>query len=75
MNYVKRPPQGEQLFAYVGDVPDHVDKQTNMQHDPVAVEVTNLRHVTTHFTLEANGFQLASFHVPAGIDWTNSKQV
>ena len=75
VNYVKRPPQGEELFTYVGDVPEHVAKQTNLQHEPVAVEVSNLRHVKQDFTLETNGFQLASFHVPAGINWTNSKQV
>ena len=62
--------RGESLYR--GEVPEHVSKRPNLQHEPVEVEVTNLRHAKQDFTLEKNGFRLASFHVPAEIDRVNN---
>ena len=75
VNYVKPPASGDELYVYVGERPEHLKHHTNLVHEPTRVEVTNLRHVEQHFTLERNGFQLADFRIPAGIDWTNNKQV
>ena len=76
VNYVRPAPQGEELYSYVGDSkPDYLKSHTNLEHVPTGVEIFDLRTAGEEFTLDKNGFKMAKFRVPAGIDWTNNQQV
>ncbi|DBA80955.1 TPA: hypothetical protein ACH3X2_007172 [Trebouxia sp. C0005] len=78
VQYVQPPPKGEELFTYVYEKPENVDRISNLEHVNTEVPFTDLRTIedqSGEFTLERNGFQLEKLHVPSGIDWDNDDDV
>ena len=78
VQYVKPAPDGEDLFIYLYEKPDNVDKVTNLVHVETEVPFTDLRTIEDQegrFTLEDNGFQLEQLHVPSDIDWDDDADV
>ena len=78
VQYVKPAPAGEDLFIYLYEKPDNVNKVTNLVHVETEVPFTDLRTIQDQdgrFTIERNGFQLEKLHVPSDIDWTNDEDV
>ncbi|DBB05482.1 TPA: hypothetical protein ACH3X1_012441 [Trebouxia sp. C0004] len=78
VQYVQPPPKGEELFTYVYEKPETVDRTSNLEHVNTEVPFTDLRAIEDHsgeFTLERNGFQLEKLHVPSNINWENDDDV
>lgn len=78
VQYVKPAPKGEDLFIYLYEKPDNVDKVTNLVHVETEVPFTDLRTIQDQegqFAIQRNGFQLEKMHVPSDIDWTNDDEV
>jgi len=62
VQYVQPAPKGEELFTYVYEKPENVDRISNLEHVNTEVPFTDLRTIedqSGEFTLERNGFQLA----------------
>ena len=78
MQYVKPAPNGEDLFIYLYEKPENVDRVTNIEHIETEVPFTDLRTIENQsgeFTIERNGFQLDKLHVPSDVDWDSDKDV
>ena len=78
VQYVQPPPKGEELFTYVYEKPENVDRISNLEHVNTEVPFTDLRTIedqSGEFTLERNGFQLEKLRVPSDIDWDNDDHV
>ncbi|KAK9811501.1 hypothetical protein WJX72_004881 [[Myrmecia] bisecta] len=75
VNYIRPPPEGEELFLYVYEKPENVQKLTNIEHVETDVQVTDLRSAAGPFSLEHNGFQLVKLSVPADINWDDQQEV
>ena len=78
VQYVKPAPNGEELFIYLYEKPEGVDRVTNLEHIECEVPFTDQRTVedqSGEFTLQRNGFQLEKLHVPSDIDWQNEQDV
>lgn len=74
VNYTHPPPQGEQLFQYVYQVPD--GRQTgNLAVDERTVQINNIHTAQRQFSLLRNGFQLEPLTVDSDIDWSKDDQV
>lgn len=78
VQYVKPAPNGEDLFIYLYEKPENIDRVTNLEHVETEVPFTDLRTIESQsgeFTIEKNGFQLEKMHVPSDVDWDNDKDV
>ena len=78
VQYVKPAPNNEELFIYLYEKPEHIDRVTNLEHIEAEVPFTDLRTVENQsgeFTIQRNGFQLEKLHVPSDIDWDNDEDV
>ena len=75
VRYTKQPPAGEGLNVYVYELPEGVDKASNLEYDVRDVTVTDLHSATESFSLERNGFVLEKLEVPKDIDWDNKEEV
>ncbi len=78
VQYVQPPPKSEELFTYVYEKPENVDRISNLEHVDTEVPFTDLRTIedqSGEFTLERNGFQLEELHVPSDIDWDDDDDV
>ena len=78
VQYVKPAPNGEDLFIYLYEKPENVDRVTNIEHIETEVPFTDLRTIENQsgeFTIERNGFQLDRLHVPSDVDWDSDKDV
>lgn len=78
VQYVKPAPNNEELFIYLYEKPEHIDRVTNLEHLEAEVPFTDLRTVENQsgdFTIQRNGFQLEKLHVPSDIDWDNDDDV
>ena len=78
VQYVKPAPNGEDLFIYLYEKPENVDRVTNIEHIETEVPFTDLRTIENQsgeFTIERNGFQLDKLHVPSDVDWDSDKDV
>ena len=78
VSYVKPEPDGNELFIYLYEKPEGVDRVTNLEHIECEVPFTDLRTVESQsgeFTLRQNGFQLERLEVPSDIDWQNEQDV
>lgn len=75
VRYVKPPPPGETLYQYVYDLPEGVDEPDNVHHLSTQVSITDLRQLSTNFSILEQGFQLVPFAVPLDIDWDSTEQV
>jgi len=78
VQYVQPPPKGEELFTYMYEKPEDVDRISNLEHVNTEVPFTDLRTIedqSGEFTLDRNGFQLEKLHVPSDIDWDNDDDV
>lgn len=75
VQYVKLAPNGEELFTYLYEKPEHQDRWTNLEQTESEVPVTDLRTVDEPFTLQRNGFQFEELHVPDDINWDDDDDV
>ncbi|CAL8463770.1 g3304 [Coccomyxa elongata] len=75
VRYAKQPADGQERRIYVYDLPEGVDKASNLDWEQHDVTVTDLRTAPQTFTLHENGFQLERFEVPQDIDWQNEQEV
>ena len=78
VQYVQPPPKREELFTYVYEKPENVDRTSNLEHVNTEVPFTDLRTIedqSGEFTLGRNGFQLEKLHVPSDIDWDDDDDV
>ncbi len=72
--YVKRVAGGEPLETFLYELPEG-KKANNAEGEEHMVKITDLRSVPQDFTLERNGFQLASLTVPSDLDWQDPDKV
>lgn len=75
LQYVKAPRDGEELFVYKYELPQGIDKPSNLEIDEVDIDFTDLRTVEEPFDILRNGFQLERLEVPNDIDWDDDKDV
>ena len=75
LQYVKASRDGEELFVYKYELPQGIDKPSNLEIDEVDVDFTDLRTVEEPFDILRNGFQLERLEVPNDIDWDDDKDV
>ena len=61
------------MYAY--ELPEGVDRASNLEYELHDVTVTDIRSVPQPFTLQENGFKLEKLEVPKDIDWANEEEV
>ena len=75
VQYVRPAPNNEELFTYLYEKPETEDRWTNLEQSESEVPLTDLYSVKEKFTLECNGFQLETLHVPDDINWDDDDDV
>lgn len=75
LQYVKPPRTGEELFVYKYELPEDVDRASNLEIDEVEVDFTDLRTGESPFDIVQSGFQLERLQVPKDIDWDDDRDV
>ena len=75
LQYVKAPRNGEELFVYKYELPEGLDRPSNLEIDEVDVDFTDLRTVQEPFDILRNGFQLERMEVPNDVNWDDDTDV
>ena len=72
---MKPAKEGEDLRAYAYELPEGIDRASNLEYELHDVTVTDIRSASQPFTLQENGFKLERLEVPKDIDWRNEQEV
>lgn len=72
---MKQAKEGGELYSYAYELPEGVDRASNLEYELHDVTVTDIRSTSQPFTLQENGFQLERLEVPKDIDWNNEEEV
>ncbi|KAK9859835.1 hypothetical protein WJX84_000544 [Apatococcus fuscideae] len=75
ITFIKKTEDGSPLHTYLYELPKDQSVASNVIADEHETTITDLRTVSTIFTLKQHGFKLEQLHVPAEIDWKDEKQV
>ena len=75
VRYVKQAKEGEDLRVYAYELPEGVDRASNLEYELHDVTVTDVRSAPQPFTLQENGFKLERLEVPKDVDWDNEEEV
>lgn len=75
LQYVKPAQAGEELFVYKYELPEGVDRPTNLEINEVEIDINDLRRSDQPFNIVQNGFQLERLKVPDDIDWDDDADV
>lgn len=77
IRYTQRPPHHRELYTYIYEKPDSVDKWSNTEDFVFETQrpIEDIHTSPAPFTLQQNGFQLEEFHVPEDMDWHNDDEV
>ena len=75
VRYVKQAKEGEDLRVYAYELPEGVDRASNLEYELHDVTVTDVRSAPQPFSLQENGFKLEKLEVPKDIDWDNGEEV
>ena len=75
ITFIKKTEDGSPLHTYLYELPKDQSVASNVIAEEHETTITDLRTVSTIFTLKQHGFKLEQLHVPAEIDWKDEKQV
>ena len=75
VRYVKQAKDGEDLRVYAYELPEGVDRASNLEYELHDVTVTDVRSAPQPFSLQENGFKLEKLEVPKDVDWDNEEEV
>ena len=71
---MKQAKEGEDLRVYAYELPEGVDRASNLEYELHDVTVTDVRSAPQPFSLQENGFKLEKLEVPKDVDWDNAEE-